>query len=73
MSTPQTAAPAPKTFNPAEPDIVVKTSVVSCDGGNGASGHPKVFLTFNHSDRLTCPYCSQTFRLAPGAKSGHGH
>ena len=52
---------------------VVTTPVVSCDGGGGPLGHPKVFLTFNHSSELTCPYCSQVFQLAAGAKTGHGH
>jgi uncharacterized Zn-finger protein len=54
-------------------EILATSSVVACDGGGGALGHPKVFLTFNNTDHLTCPYCSQSFRLAPGTKLGHGH
>jgi len=74
MSNAQTPATAPQNVHPAESrDEIVTTSVVSCDGGGGAMGHPKVFLTFNHATELTCPYCSQIFRLAPGAKLGHGH
>ncbi len=74
MSTPQPAATAPQNVHPSEAnDIIATSSVVSCDGGGGEMGHPKVFLTFNHSHQLTCPYCSQVFRLAPGVKLGHGH
>lgn len=57
----------------AQPAEIVNAPVVSCDGGNGTMGHPRVFLTFNHASELKCPYCSKLFRLAPGAKMGHGH
>ncbi len=57
---------------PAEVQTV-DTPVVACDGGNGALGHPRVFLTFGAERQLVCPYCSRTFVLAEGAKAGHGH
>jgi uncharacterized Zn-finger protein len=40
----------------------VKTREVSCDGGKGALGHPKVYLTFpKGSNEVTCSYCSRKF------------
>jgi uncharacterized Zn-finger protein len=46
--------------------IHVKTTAVSCDGGNGAYGHPRVYLKI--LDRqIMCPYCSRLFVLEPGA------
>jgi uncharacterized Zn-finger protein len=34
---------------------------VSCDGGGGALGHPKIWLTFGEDGTVTCPYCSNDF------------
>ena len=34
---------------------------VACDGGGGALGHPKIFLTLGNDGRVTCPYCSREF------------
>jgi uncharacterized Zn-finger protein len=54
------------------PEVVnVSSRDVSCDGGDGAYGHPKVYLKIA-GDRVTCPYCSRMFVLAPGAVD-HGH
>ena len=40
----------------------VFTREVSCDGGGGALGHPKIFLTI--SEGVTeCPYCGRRFVL----------
>jgi uncharacterized Zn-finger protein len=44
----------------------VKTRAVSCDGGDGAYGHPKVYLRIVET-QITCPYCSRLFILEPGA------
>lgn len=45
-------------------DIYVSSAEVVCDGGNGALGHPRVFL---HIDRavgaITCGYCSRHYIL----------
>jgi uncharacterized Zn-finger protein len=53
------------------PCPTVSSRDVSCDGGDGAYGHPKVYLKIA-GDRVTCPYCSRMFVLAPGAVD-HGH
>jgi uncharacterized Zn-finger protein len=51
--------------------IHVKTSAVSCDGGDGAYGHPKVYLRIAGT-QIMCPYCSRLFVLEPGAvDAGH--
>lgn len=34
---------------------------VSCDGGSGALGHPRVWYSFSGRDRLTCGYCDRVF------------
>ena len=48
-----------------------------CDGevGVGAAGHPRIWLRVPpDSDEVTCPYCSITYVLKPGAgDGGHGH
>ena len=45
--------------------IEVSHSEVACDGGNGALGHPRVYLHIDHDagDKVTCPYCSRTYVL----------
>lgn len=32
-----------------------------------------VYLTLGAKREIVCPYCSKTYRLAEGAKAGHGH
>ncbi len=51
--------------------VHVKTRSVSCDGGNGAYGHPKVYLKIT-GEQITCPYCSRLFILEAGAVD-HSH
>lgn len=34
---------------------------VSCDGGGGALGHPKVWYSFDKQDRVECSYCDRVF------------
>ena len=46
--------------------IHVNTTAVSCDGGNGAYGHPRVYLKILDT-QIMCPYCSRLFVLEPGA------
>jgi uncharacterized Zn-finger protein len=54
--------------------VTVTTSSVACEGNGPATGHPKVYLTFKAgSEEIVCPYCSRTFRLAPGAHPAHDH
>ena len=47
---------------------------VSCNGGGGGLGHPKVYYTFNGQDSVTCGYCDRVFTkvAVPGAKSYKG-
>ena len=45
--------------------------IVDCDGGGGALGHPRVFLTFDASGRIECPYCGRKFGRKHGGASGH--
>ena len=34
---------------------------VSCDGGGGALGHPKVWYSFDGDDSVECGYCDRLF------------
>lgn len=34
---------------------------ISCNGGGGAMGHPKVYYTFDGQDQVTCGYCDRLF------------
>jgi uncharacterized Zn-finger protein len=45
---------------------------VACDGGDGALGHPRVFLRIAATE-VVCPYCSRLFVLNPGAAAGDPH
>lgn len=41
---------------------IVHKKSVSCDGGGGPLGHPKVYLEIKHDELdITCPYCSREF------------
>jgi uncharacterized Zn-finger protein len=59
-----------RTKTPTE-TIHVKTNAVSCDGGDGAYGHPKVYLRIRET-QIMCPYCSRLFVLESGAE-GEAH
>lgn len=52
-------------INPAQnPEIIeVEASAdgVSCDGGGGALGHPKVWYAFDRGERVECLYCDRIF------------
>jgi uncharacterized Zn-finger protein len=52
--------------------IQVEDCTVACDGGDGALGHPRVFLRIAERD-VMCPYCSRLYVLKDGAGGGHGH
>ncbi len=46
-------------------EISVDSKEVSCDGGGGAVGHPKVYLQIEQeTGRVVCPYCSRTYILS---------
>ncbi len=47
--------------------VEVDSETVACDGGGGALGHPRVYLTLGPEGKIDCPYCGRRFRLKPGA------
>jgi len=48
----------------ATPEIVeTEKTEVACDGGKGALGHPKVFLSLGKDGVVDCPYCGLRFVL----------
>ena len=49
---------------------VVHTRRTSCDGGEGALGHPRVWMTIPEQGFVDCGYCDKRFVLAEGA-DGH--
>lgn len=64
-------------MEPEEP-LYVDQMTISCDGGGGPLGHPRVYLKFgssaeNDEGEVVCPYCSKRFILAEGAKHSAGH
>jgi uncharacterized Zn-finger protein len=53
--------------------IEVDSLEVVCDGGGGATGHPRVFLHIDQDKgEITCPYCSRQYvlRVVAARKSG---
>jgi uncharacterized Zn-finger protein len=41
---------------------VVSAMRVACDGGEGALGHPRVWLSIDHeTGEVECPYCDKRF------------
>ncbi len=42
----------------------VSELTVACDGGGGALGHPKVYLSLDAGGEAECPYCDCIYRLA---------
>jgi uncharacterized Zn-finger protein len=48
------------------------THQVSCNGGGGALGHPKVYYTFDGLDSVTCGYCDRVFtKVATGGAKAY--
>ncbi|MCB1783019.1 MAG: zinc-finger domain-containing protein [Alphaproteobacteria bacterium] len=41
--------------------VPTDTDGVSCDGGGGALGHPKVWYGFNDQKNVHCLYCDRVF------------
>ena len=61
----------PTTTGPTE-IIHVNSRTVACEGGDGALGHPRVFLRI--PDRqVMCPYCSRLYVLGEEAGDANGH
>lgn len=44
--------------------VTTKDDTVSCDGGQGAQGHPKIYLDVKKKGDVFCPYCSKHFKQA---------
>jgi len=53
---------------PAPEIKYVRKTSVSCDGGEGALGHPLVYLNMGDSGYVECPYCDRLFILESGPK-----
>jgi uncharacterized Zn-finger protein len=53
--------------------VEVESEVVSCDGGGGVLGHPKVYLSMEGRGMVDCPYCDKRFVLKAGGRFGGGH
>jgi uncharacterized Zn-finger protein len=69
---PDVTAPSPaSTVTPTE-IIHVDSRTVACDGGDGALGHPRVFLRIPDL-QVMCPYCSRLYVLNPGADHAGEH
>ncbi|GAB5467380.1 MAG: hypothetical protein Kilf2KO_04100 [Rhodospirillales bacterium] len=57
-------------FDAEAPEVIeVTQEVVSCDGGGGALGHPKVWLNMQGRGWVECGYCDRRFVLV-GKASG---
>ena len=55
-------------MKPEPPEVIEITGKsVACDGGGGALGHPKVFLTLDADGKVECPYCDRMFVQAKKA------
>ncbi|MBT5047026.1 MAG: zinc-finger domain-containing protein [Rhodospirillaceae bacterium] len=67
------ASPSSETGAPEPPETIeVEDTTVACDGGGGALGHPRVFLTLK-GGRAECGYCDRLFVLKEGVKPASGH
>jgi len=58
---------------PAPEVITVTKRRVSCDGGGGPLGHPRVFLEMGPHHHVECPYCDRKFVLSREAAEADDH
>ena len=73
MPADQTADGAQTMTIPAPETEVVTTWKVACDGGEGALGHPRVWLTIPHdSGFVECGYCDKKYEI-DRKKAGGDH
>lgn len=64
------ASPAPAHDAPETKTVASRR--IACDGGEGALGHPRVWLTIPHDTGFVdCPYCDARYVLAEGAQDAH--
>jgi uncharacterized Zn-finger protein len=62
-----------KVMQPLE-TIEVETDRVGCDGGGDpVAGHPLVYLTFDASGKIDCPYCGRRFVRRSGRRPADSH
>lgn len=67
-STTNTPAEATAWYRDNPEVIVVTTKKVSCDGGGGALGHPKVWYDMSEADFVECKYCDRVYALKGGSR-----
>ena len=61
------------TVTPPPETISVTSMKLHCDGGDGALGHPRVYLTISKDGFVDCPYCDRHFVLAAGTIHSSSH
>jgi uncharacterized Zn-finger protein len=69
-------APTPIAGVTPDQRIAVASRSTPCDGESATPGlgHPRIWLRINPGqDSVTCPYCSITYVLQPGAGDGDHH
>ena len=66
------AHPAAQPGHAAPETRTVHSRRIACDGGEGALGHPRVWLTIpRDTGWVECGYCDARFVLAEGAGDDH--
>lgn len=78
MRDPKLTGYAPLPVEGVTPDqrIEIDSTNHPCDGevGVGGAGHPRIWLRIPPDrNEVTCPYCSITYVLKPGAGGDDGH
>ncbi|MFN7176030.1 MAG: zinc-finger domain-containing protein [Thermaurantiacus sp.] len=59
---------------PPPPEVTkVSGRRVKCDGGEGALGHPRVWLEIGAAGFVDCPYCDRRFVLVPAPSAEDVH
>jgi uncharacterized Zn-finger protein len=57
------ASHAPQPPHAAPETRHVTARRICCDGGEGALGHPRIWLTIPDTGWIDCPYCDARFVL----------
>ena len=56
------------------PEIIeVEDTVVACNGGGDALGHPRVYLNLETNGAVDCPYCDRRFVLKERVAKAASH
>ena len=54
--------------HPAPETQIVNRSRIACDGGEGALGHPRIWLSIpDETGWIDCPYCDKRYILEGSA------